>query len=189
MMKVRTLEVAGLASALFALRLPFGKEVRSTITSRANLAKGDASPDVYRSEEEIEVDTRDIQLMTTLIGRGPEHAKVTRGIVAWAEINAPIYFWCELETYVVGHQRLSSNSTMHQDCQGLSGEALVEAKASIPMGKELTKVDFFSYQCLRNIYAQRHNHRLPEWWAFCHWIESLPYADELILSGLERCAK
>lgn len=70
-------------------------------------------------------------------------------------------------------------------CKGLSGEELVAAKAAIPMGKELTKVDMFSYQSLRNIVRQRHDHRLPEWRQFCEWVRSLPLADDLIFYGLE----
>lgn len=38
-----------------------------------------------------------------------------------------------------------------------------------------------NYEQLRTIYLQRRNHRLPEWRMFCKWIESLPYAEELII--------
>jgi hypothetical protein len=42
-----------------------------------------------------------------------------------------------------------------------------------------------SYEELRNIYFQRRHHRLKdEWGLICQWIESLPYAKELII--LER---
>lgn len=51
-----------------------------------------------------------------------------------------------------------------------------------PAGFELTARLTTNYRCLKNIYTQRKNHRLPEWRAFCLWIESLPYAKELILS-------
>jgi hypothetical protein len=37
-----------------------------------------------------------------------------------------------------------------------------------------------NYQQLRNIYKQRKNHKLEEWNIFCTWIETLPYAEELI---------
>ena len=53
------------------------------------------------------------------------------------------------------------------------------------MGKELKKIDMFSYQTLRRIYIQRKNHRLPEWHQFVDWVRTLPYAEELILVGLE----
>ena len=37
-----------------------------------------------------------------------------------------------------------------------------------------------NYAVLRNIYFQRRNHRMKFWHEFCEWIESLPYAKELI---------
>lgn len=37
------------------------------------------------------------------------------------------------------------------------------------------------YAVLRNIYKQRHNHRLIEWHEFCNWIKTLPYAEDLII--------
>lgn len=37
-----------------------------------------------------------------------------------------------------------------------------------------------NYENLLNIYRQRKNHRLTEWHAFCDWIKTLPYAEELI---------
>lgn len=182
-MKVDTIEIAGLASALTALRLPFGKEVRSEILFDLDWAT-DCVDDWFDTKTNVTINPADLKLMQTLIHRGTEHAKVTRGIIVWAKITAPIYWWCEMETYVVGHQRLSSESTMHIDCRGLSGDELVKAKSEIPMGKELTKVDFFSYQALRNIVRQRWNHRLPEWHEFVDWVRSLPFADELIFTGL-----
>lgn len=180
MAKVRTIEVSGLASALTALRLPFGKEMRSNVTILSNHGKTGN----FAQTCGIFVDKDDLALMKTLIKRGDEHAKVIRGILAYAEVRMPVYWWAECETYRAGHERLCSESTMHIDCKGLTGEALQAAKATIPMGKELTKVDFFSYQCLRNIVKQRHNHRLPEWHDFIEWVHTLPFAEELIFVGL-----
>lgn len=37
-----------------------------------------------------------------------------------------------------------------------------------------------NYAVLRNMYHSRRNHKLDEWHDFCSWIESLPYAKELI---------
>lgn len=36
------------------------------------------------------------------------------------------------------------------------------------------------YATLRNQYFQRRNHKLMEWHTYCKWIESLPYAKDLI---------
>lgn len=38
-----------------------------------------------------------------------------------------------------------------------------------------------NYENLRNIYHQRKNHKLTEWHTICKWIETLPYAQELII--------
>ena len=205
-MKIETIEIAGLAGALTALRLPFGKEVRSDITYYAAMNPGVADIDFNRTPDgfkvtlfngykpfernrfvtgsEVYTDPRDITLMQTLVKRGDEHAKVVRGIMVWARIKAPVYFTRELETYRAGRERLSSSSTMHQECQGLSGEELQRAKAELPMGTEQDFVDVYSYQTLRRIVAQRHNHRLPEWHQFIDWIKTLPLAEELIFVGL-----
>ena len=199
-MKIETIEIAGLAGALTALRLPFGKDVRSRIEHFCDTYLDITDMDVEKAEDTYEVtmtghtrftsnthiaiEPKDLSLMTTLVKRGDEHAKVVRGIIVWAKITAPVYWWAEAETYRAGHERLASESTMHIDCKGLSGKELQEAKAAIPMGKELTKVDMFSYQTLRRIVAQRHNHRLPEWHTFIDWVRTLPLAEELIFVGL-----
>ena len=211
-MKIETIEIAGLAGALTALRLPFGKEVRSHIDTFHKYDKSGVNefefgngyisiraidrledmktitypgrPTMYGCSV-VQIEDKDLTLMQTLVKRGDEHAKVVRGIMVWARITAPVYWWCEEETYRMGHERLASESTMHIDCRGLAGSELQEAKSAIPMGKELTKVDMFSYQALRKMVAQRHNHRLPEWHQFIDWIKTLPLAEELIFVGLE----
>ena len=37
-----------------------------------------------------------------------------------------------------------------------------------------------NYAVLRNIYHARRNHKLDEWHTLCDWIETLPYAEDLI---------
>ena len=184
-MKIETIEIAGLAGALTALRLPFGKEVRSEIDTRISDMNAMIAFNIVGYAADITINDKDLTLMQTLVKRGDEHAKVVRGIMVWARIKAPVYFTRELETYRAGRERLSSSSTMHQECQGLSGEELQRAKAELPMGTEQDFVDVYSYQTLRRIVAQRHNHRLPEWHTFIDWVRTLPFAEELILVGLE----
>lgn len=182
---IKTLEVAGFAAVVQALRLPFKKECRSEVNTGLHHKFNEENFSYVNTLVNVKYDPKDLHLMQVLVKRGDEHAKAIRGIVAYAEIGAPVYWWCELETYRAGHERLSSESTMHVDCKGLSGEELVKVKSEIPMGKVLKKVDMFSYQCLRNIVKQRKGHRLPEWAEFIAWVESLPFAKELILIGLD----
>jgi hypothetical protein len=180
MIQIRTIEIAGFASAVQALRLPFGKECRSVAYQEHH-----ASSEEINHKTSVFLDSKDLHLMSVLIKRGDEHAKVVRGIMVYAEIAAPVWFYRELETYRIGRERLSCESTMHIECRGLGGEELEKAKDEIPMGHIQKTVDVFSYQTLRRIYIQRRNHRLPMWKDFCKWIETLPFANELILIGLD----
>ena len=183
--KIETLEVAGLIPAMKALRLPYNKEPRSkTAIDEENTIYSEKFIALELSKTDY-ISKEDITLVKKLITSGDEHAKVIRGIIVYAKITAPIYFWWDLETYIVGHQRLSSESTMNAECKGLKGEAAQKAKANILFGRLITKIDYFSYQTLRRIYKQRLHHRLPEFQQFCKWIETLPLAKELILTGLK----
>lgn len=184
-MKIETLEIAGIRSALEALRLPYDLPPRSGLSNSCEVYKrqdDDEYDSTILTQTQIKLHKKDISLLEALIRRGDEHAKVLRGVIVWAKITAPMYWWWDLETYVVGHQRLLSGSTMNKECKGLTGEALQKAKGEIPFGREITKVDYFSYQTLRRIYYQRKEHRLPEFGEFINWIKTLPFAEEFILS-------
>ena len=61
-------------------------------------------------------------------------------------------------------------------------DAYLEILYSNPAGFTLTARMTTNYRCLRNIYMQRKDHLLPEWRAFCKWIETLPYAQELLIN-------
>lgn len=61
-------------------------------------------------------------------------------------------------------------------------EKYLEILYSNPAGFTLTARMTTNYRCLRNIYIQRKDHRLPEWREFCRWIETLPYAEEFLIN-------
>ena len=52
----------------------------------------------------------------------------------------------------------------------------LEILYSNPAGFRLTAKMTTNYRALKTIYHQRKDHRLPEWKAFCAWVETLPYA-------------
>ena len=60
---------------------------------------------------------------------------------------------------------------------------VIKAKRILPTSYKQKRTVNTNYAELRNIYFQRKNHRLKEEWqdVFCKWVESLPYAEELIL--------
>lgn len=52
----------------------------------------------------------------------------------------------------------------------------------LPNGWLQTRTITMNYENLRSMYHQREHHKLVEWSdAFCKWVESLPYAKELII--------
>lgn len=184
MIKIKTIEMAGFNAAFQALRLPFGKECRSECDFYGTINEDYELP-CFQSETKCFIDEKDLRLMSTLIKRGDEHAKTVRGIIVYAEIDAPRFWWQEMDTYRVGTDRLSSESTMHIQGKGLTTDELVKMKSELKEGTMQKRTQMFSYQCLRRIWVQRHNHRLPEWHDFCAWIESLPLSEELITIGLK----
>lgn len=60
---------------------------------------------------------------------------------------------------------------------------LIRAKRMLPEGFLQMRTWDTNYAELRNMYFQRRHHRLKEEWidTFCRWVESLPYAEELIM--------
>lgn len=181
-MKIELLEISGMVSALKALRLPYNKEPMSEI-DHTLFARGGVFN--QRNGINFDLEGKDIALMQKLIISGDEHAKPLRGILAYLDITAPIDWWVEAETYEAGHQRLFSASTMNTEGRGLKGHLLREELNKISFGREVRKIDYFSYQTLRRIVRQRYNHRKAEWHFFIDAVRKLPYAEELILVGLE----
>lgn len=155
MIEIKLLDTAGWYAAMLALHLPFGKPPKSVDGG---------------------INMEDEKLLNALVKAGDDHAKVTRGIVAYLEINAPRYWWVEMDTYRIGRETLASESTMHIQGHGLSEDELVAMKSSLTEGTMQRRILMLSYQTLRRIYHQRKHHRLPEWRRFCNWLVSLPYS-------------
>ena len=52
----------------------------------------------------------------------------------------------------------------------------------LPNGWLQTRTVTMNYENLRSMYHQREYHKLTEWHAFCDWVRTLPYAEELIIN-------
>ena len=50
----------------------------------------------------------------------------------------------------------------------------------LPSSYNQTRTTQLNYQGLRAMHHARKNHKLDEWREFCKWVETLPYAKELI---------
>lgn len=126
----------------------------------------------HESWERSTPDT-DRDLLIRLQSQGEEHAKSLRGKLYYLAIEAPRYWWAEMDTYRVGSQPMGSTSTMFKEAKRLKGEELVAAKSTLPEGTLQLRVWAISYQTLRRIIAQRAKHRLPEWQELCPWLEEI----------------
>lgn len=153
-LKIETLEIAGIDSSLKAIRLPMEGRKEKTETN---------------------------QLAKTLIKRGTDHAKFSRGIVVWADLHFQMGWMIELDTYRIGREVLSTSSSMHTDLRDLSGVELAEEKQRGLPEKYYHQICTFSYQTLRSMYIARRKHRHPDWQIFCDWVETLPMFEILIM--------
>ncbi len=51
----------------------------------------------------------------------------------------------------------------------------------LPSSYNQKRTVMLNYEVLANIYHARKNHKLDEWYEFCDWVKTLPYAKELII--------
>lgn len=173
-MKIKLIEIAGMVAVLEALRLPY----KGVGDSKTSISRD--SGEVINTYSSIDIGNKDWELLNKLKYAGDDHAKVLRGLVAYLDITAPRYWWVEMDTYRIGTERLSSESTMNDQAKGLSGKELQKVKSELREGTEQRRIQMFSYQTLARIYRQRKSHRLPEWQEFCDFLWSLPWNDLII---------
>ena len=90
------------------------------------------SDSVFYSDFSCQIGQNDLDLMKKLIKAGTEHRKFLRMIHVQMDIEAPLYWWKEFETYKIGTVS-NSCSTMHKiaakeftlddfSCEHLTGE-------------------------------------------------------------------
>jgi len=201
-MKIETLEVSGIKTAIKGMRNP----LNSWHLSDSDLDNGI-------------IGEKDLGLAQRLVLAGTEHGKFMRQIYVSFDITAPLYFWSEFDTY--HYNTKNSCSTMHklmskpitlddfEDCKGkysllsdtiqainvlirrykestdpeIKRQLKITAKSILPSSFLQKRTVSSNYQEIRNIYFQRKNHQLKELWqdCFCEWVKTLPYAEELII--------
>ena len=175
-------------SALLGTGLSYGK------TSGASLI--DFEPIIYDnfSGESINSDIYDRMMkvcknLAVLPGGG--HNKFLEMITMTLDITAPRFWWSEFDTYRVGVTKLSE-STMHNllhkqitnyDFEEQIPQMIIDhlnnlrllcgskndiatMKNALPDGYLQRRIVGINAKCLKNIYEQRKNHRLPQWKMF-----------------------
>lgn len=99
------IEVGGFIAAIEGMRYP----TKSIGDSKFIPYSYNLSP----QKSWLDLGPKDKLLAASLIAKGPVHSKFRRGIKAWFRINMPCAIWPELDTYVVGVDMISSESTMY----------------------------------------------------------------------------
>lgn len=94
---------------------PSPEQIKATIMGMRNPKNSWDRSDTVVSDDgqHIVIGKNDLKLMDTLVAGGSVHAKFRRMLNVIMDINAPLYFWKELDTYKIGTVR-NSCSTMHK---------------------------------------------------------------------------
>lgn len=208
-MQVSNTRVYGLEESIYASGYPmlvvtpteekFKKDIVDIFTMQGECKY--EQKDIFKENKHFK---RAFKLANTAIGSG--HNNFLKGIIVQMDVKAPQYFWQQFQRYNFV-DFVSSQSKMHcitkmdikKCCMPEVNEvAISNAKdavdyydtgeitiddilANISMGLELTARMTTNYLQLKTIYHQRKTHRSKQWKVFCEWIETLPYAKELII--------
>ena len=116
MLKVSNIETWGFGHALRGMRNPMNSWVKSDSYEGCHGITCEECGQLYEghcSSPDFNIGENDLKLARTLIKAGPEHRKFTRQIFISMDIEAPLYFWKEFDTYKVGTVA-NSCSTMHK---------------------------------------------------------------------------
>lgn len=84
-----------------------------------------------------------------------------------------------MKTKVAEYNDISENGSPEERI--ILPDLYLQILYSNPAGFQLTARMTTNYRQLKTIYAQRKNHRLPEWRDFCKWIKTLPQAELITL--------
>ena len=172
-MEVQVTQETGWAEALFGLGLSFG------------LTSGMAVADLVEGSEKY---TKLFTVARKLAHRQGGHNKFLESISVWLDINAPIFWWSEFDTYRVGTTK-QSESTMHTlgrygltqahfelpiseeflkhlNKQIEGGAKLLELKNQLPSGFLQRRIVTTNLKVVQNVLAQRLGHKLTQWQVF-----------------------
>ena len=187
-MKIDKTEVFGFSAAIRGMRNPHNSWNKS---------------DSYTPSSAFMIGPKDMKLAQGLIKKGSEHSKFLRFITVYMDIEAPMYFWKEFDTYKFKEN--NSTSTMHKilsrpliesdfeheiwsterENQMFHLNNLIKEKQfreviqDLPNNYLQKRTIVTNYAELRNIRKQRLNHKLVEWHKLVNWIDELEYSELL----------
>lgn len=124
-MKVSVIGEHGFAEAMLGLGLSFGK-----------------TSDIHSMDEFVAKDMGNqmFAVADRLAGRGNGHDKFLRMISVWLDIDAPLYWWKQMDTYKVGTVA-QSESTMHT----LTKHPFTPDMFELPDGMDVVTANLIDY--------------------------------------------
>ncbi len=177
----------------------------------------DKSDSGYDETGRFVIGENDLRLAQKLCRAGSDHRKFMRQIFISVDIEGPLYWWKEFDTYKVATVS-NSTSTMHKihsrpfELDQFSYEQMTDDTLCffhqiierlealrqnylntgdkrfwydiiqlLPSSNNQLRTCTLNYETAINIYHSRKNHKLAEWHILCSWLETLPYAQELIV--------
>ena len=111
MIEISKVKISGLGEAIRGMRNPMNSWDKSDTVYGTVYTLYDGTEII--TEDGFSIGYNDLDLMHRLAEAGTDHRKFMRMIVVYLDINAPMYWWKEFDTYKVGTVR-NSCSTMHK---------------------------------------------------------------------------
>ena len=192
-MRVTVLREAGHLEAIYGMGLSYGVTADDEMS---RLITGSPTPDVIDKMSKV---------ATKLAPLGGGHNKFLRQLMVWVYIDAPLYWWKQMDQYKVG-TTTSSESTMHtlmkrelrqsdfqRPINSLTLDLLNVYIAcgdteslynELPSGFLQGRVWTGSYENIKNIVAQRSGHKLKEWDFLIRSLRTQLTHPELIWEGI-----
>jgi hypothetical protein len=203
-MQVNIIEEAGYNSALYGFSLSYKDRAIPREEWWYTDDDSDFNQYTYDAGDPICHRMKQTQKTATAnAGRGMGHDKWLRQVVVFLDIEAPRYWWSEMDTYKVStvaqsestmHTLMKRNAT-HEDFDGTISSRVLQdlndcvserqsihiIKGHLPESYLQRRVVSLNYAVLRCIIEQRGKHKLPEWhtlidalYAQCQHPELLP---------------
>lgn len=194
-MKVRVLNEYGHDEALLGLGLSYG------LTSETPLESINGTTLLYNEGLHKQL----LGVAAKLAGKDGGHNKFLESISVYLDVDAPLYWWKQFDTYRTGVTK-QSESTMHtltrrplgqEDFEGeihpdilLHLNGLITSKLftainnDLPQGFLQRRIVVTNYKALRHIFNQRHSHKLKQWLMFLEEVIKGVQHPEYITAGV-----
>jgi len=205
-MKIKTIEVAGFLPAVLGMRNPMNSRVRSgsyddgygiilcnndlDLAQKLISAGGEHSKFMRQIQVWADFDMPRYfwsEFDTYSFNTKNSASTMHRLLHKTTQITEDLFVYNEKDRDVIDVIIKRLNEIRLEYLETKDAKLVRRAKQLLPEGFLQLRTVNTNYAEIRNIFMQREFHKLKEEWRaeFCNWVRTLPYANELILSGLK----